>query len=191
MTDIKEIEKQMNHLEEMKKFLEIKVELKRYTHRWKDDHGETYNLYTFSIAGSDWFSAVVTDDWDGRKQLLKKLLAFVGSHYLLPYEEAKEVWGDRLWDLIRKTEYISGKKQPLLWDTDEEPTPEMIESYDEMLDECCPEIKIGNLTYRPSLALKEMDPITYRAGLFEHIDFEKQEALYEQEQEKKQKAGGN
>ena len=34
--------------------------------------------------------------------------------------------------------------------------------FDEMLDECYPVVKIGELTFYPSQILKECDPIAYR-----------------------------
>ena len=45
-------------------------------------------------------------------------------------------------------------------------------SYDEMLDDCNPEIKIGTLTYCPSQVLKDCDPIAYQIGLGEFIDMD-------------------
>lgn len=41
--------------------------------------------------------------------------------------------------------------------------------YDELLDDCYPVYKIGDLTFYPSQILKECDPIAYRCGL---SDFE-------------------
>lgn len=42
--------------------------------------------------------------------------------------------------------------------------------FDEMLDECYPDIHIGNLTYTASQALKAVDPIAYREGLADYVD---------------------
>ena len=47
---------------------------------------------------------------------------------------------------------------------------EIEEMYDNMLDECYPEIKIGYIALRPSKVLKECDPTAYRTGLYEYID---------------------
>lgn len=38
----------------------------------------------------------------------------------------------------------------------------LCERFDEMFDECHPEIKFGCLTYQPSDVLKSVDPIAYR-----------------------------
>ena len=43
--------------------------------------------------------------------------------------------------------------------------PNIEELYDEMLDDCNPMVKIGNLEYSPSRVLKEVDPIAYRCGM--------------------------
>jgi len=44
--------------------------------------------------------------------------------------------------------------------------------FDEMLDECYPVFKIGELTFYPSQILKECDPIAYRIGVSEYEDVE-------------------
>ena len=44
------------------------------------------------------------------------------------------------------------------------------EMFDEMLDECYPVVKIGELTFYPSQILKECDPIAYRIGVSEYED---------------------
>jgi hypothetical protein len=36
--------------------------------------------------------------------------------------------------------------------------------YDDMLDDCYPEVKIGYATFRTSFILKELDPIAYDCG---------------------------
>ena len=48
---------------------------------------------------------------------------------------------------------------------------EIIEAYNEMLDETNPEIVIGSLRYSPSQVLREVDPIAYRVGLSEWESF--------------------
>ena len=44
------------------------------------------------------------------------------------------------------------------------------ELFEELLDECYPEIKIGNLTFTPSYALKNLDPVAFRCGVSENLD---------------------
>ena len=44
------------------------------------------------------------------------------------------------------------------------------EMFDEMLDECYPVVKIGELTFYPSQILKNCDPIAYRISLSEYED---------------------
>lgn len=44
------------------------------------------------------------------------------------------------------------------------------EMYDEMLDECYPVMKIGELTFYPSQILKNCDPIAYQIGVREYLD---------------------
>jgi hypothetical protein len=39
------------------------------------------------------------------------------------------------------------------------------EWYDEMLDDCFPEIKVGGLMYSQSVALYRIDPIAYQTGM--------------------------
>ena len=39
------------------------------------------------------------------------------------------------------------------------------ELYDDMLDECYPEIKVGGLMYSYSIALYRLDPISYQVGM--------------------------
>jgi hypothetical protein len=39
------------------------------------------------------------------------------------------------------------------------------EWYDEMLDKCFPEIKVGGLMYAQSVALYRIDPIAYQTGM--------------------------
>jgi hypothetical protein len=47
---------------------------------------------------------------------------------------------------------------------------EIIEAYNEMLDETNPEIVIGSLIYSPSYVLREVDPIAYNVGLTDFQD---------------------
>lgn len=44
------------------------------------------------------------------------------------------------------------------------------EQYDEFLDECYEEFKIGYLTFSPSQILSECDPIAYRCGKGDYED---------------------
>lgn len=45
---------------------------------------------------------------------------------------------------------------------------ELEQRYDQMLDECYPEVQIGWGTYSASTILKECDPIAYRVGLSDY-----------------------
>lgn len=47
---------------------------------------------------------------------------------------------------------------------------ELREPYDDLLDECNPEVRIGTLAYTPSHVLKEVDPIAYDQGFAEYLD---------------------
>ena len=42
--------------------------------------------------------------------------------------------------------------------------------FDEMIDECYPEIEIGCCSWQPSRVMSELDPTAYRIGVQEHID---------------------
>ena len=44
------------------------------------------------------------------------------------------------------------------------------EMFEEMLDECCEEVTVGNCTFSPSQVLKECDPTAFRIGVSEHLD---------------------
>lgn len=55
--------------------------------------------------------------------------------------------------------------------TDFEKQLEIKESFDAMLDECYPEIKIGYSTFTASEILFNCDPVAYRIGLSEHEDY--------------------
>lgn len=39
------------------------------------------------------------------------------------------------------------------------------EWYDDMLDDCYPEVKVGGLMYSQSVALYRLDPIAYQVGM--------------------------
>jgi hypothetical protein len=45
---------------------------------------------------------------------------------------------------------------------------EIEEQYKDMLDECYPPIKFGDMEYSPSYALYNLDPIAYRVGLSDY-----------------------
>lgn len=45
----------------------------------------------------------------------------------------------------------------------------MEDFYDDLLNECYGEIKLGDLTFSPAEIIKTLDPIVYRCGL---ADFE-------------------
>jgi hypothetical protein len=55
--------------------------------------------------------------------------------------------------------------------TDFEKQLEIKESFDAMLDECYPEVKIGYSTFTASEILFNCDPVAYRIGLSEHEDY--------------------
>lgn len=44
------------------------------------------------------------------------------------------------------------------------------ELFEELLDECCPEVKIGCCTFSPSQVMKELDPIAFGMGVSENLD---------------------
>jgi hypothetical protein len=44
--------------------------------------------------------------------------------------------------------------------------------YNTMLDECYPDCNIAGYAYRTSMALREIDPTTYRCGLCDFVDSE-------------------
>lgn len=48
---------------------------------------------------------------------------------------------------------------------------EIKESFDAMLDECYPSVKIGYSTFTASDILFNCDPVAYRIGLSEHEDY--------------------
>ena len=49
---------------------------------------------------------------------------------------------------------------------------ELYGRYNEMLDECYPLVKFGELEYLPSRVLKEIDPIAYQCGFNDWVDSE-------------------
>lgn len=56
------------------------------------------------------------------------------------------------------------------------------EIYDEWLDEICEPVRIGSLEYSPSIALERVDPIAYRCGYSDFLDFLAGDVEYELEQ---------
>lgn len=63
---------------------------------------------------------------------------------------------------------------------------ENTDEYDDMLDDCNPEIKIGSMTYSPSHVLKNIDEIAYNCGMNEYNDekiSELQDEIKNKEQE--------
>ena len=54
------------------------------------------------------------------------------------------------------------------------------EMFEELLDDCYPEVKIGYLTFSPSQVMKELDPIAFKIGVDENLDSLAQDGqLYE------------
>jgi len=49
-------------------------------------------------------------------------------------------------------------------------TQDLLDMYDEMIDECNPEISIFGYTYPASQALEAVDPICYKLGFQEYLD---------------------
>lgn len=64
------------------------------------------------------------------------------------------------------TEYIDMDTHEILDDDD------MHERYDDWIDEVHGEVAIGELTFNPSRILRELDPIAYRTGFCDFIDFD-------------------
>ena len=56
------------------------------------------------------------------------------------------------------------------------------EIYDEWLDETCEPVRIGSLEYSPSIVLERVDPIAYRCGYSDFLDYLGSNAEYELEQ---------
>ena len=44
------------------------------------------------------------------------------------------------------------------------------EMFEELLDECYPEVKVGNCTFSPSRVMKELDPVCFNIGVQENLD---------------------
>ena len=44
------------------------------------------------------------------------------------------------------------------------------EMFEELLDECYPEVKVGCCTFSPSQVMKELDPICFNIGVTENLD---------------------
>ena len=102
----------------------------------------------------------------------------------------KQLFGEELEQyLAERFPHIYGKDSPET-DTDpedeeSEPMPETISEdeaysrYDEMLDECHPEVSVCGFTYSPSHALKELDPIAYRCGFSDYCsDLESEHNIF-------------
>ena len=49
---------------------------------------------------------------------------------------------------------------------------EALKQYDDMLDECYPDCKIGPYTYTISRAMKDVDQTAYRCGFDDWLDAE-------------------
>jgi hypothetical protein len=49
---------------------------------------------------------------------------------------------------------------------------ELYERYDEMLNDCYDEVKIGYSVFQPSEILRELEPVTYRVGFVDFLSFE-------------------
>ena len=54
-------------------------------------------------------------------------------------------------------------------------------AYDEWLDETCETVTIGSLEYSPSIVLERVDPIAYRCGYSDFLNFLAEDAEYELE----------
>ena len=44
------------------------------------------------------------------------------------------------------------------------------DAFEEMLDDCYEPFRIGQMEYRPSYVLKQVDPVAYHCGLTDYID---------------------
>ena len=44
------------------------------------------------------------------------------------------------------------------------------EMFEDLLDECYPEVKVGNCTFSPSQVMKELDPVCFNIGVTENLD---------------------
>lgn len=43
------------------------------------------------------------------------------------------------------------------------------EMFDELLDQCYEELRMGELSWSPSTALQRLDPVAYRCGLADYL----------------------
>jgi hypothetical protein len=67
-------------------------------------------------------------------------------------------------------------------DSGDELTDEQLhERYDDMLDEVYPDLNIAGMEFSTSNALKELDPIAYRVGFSDWVDFETGETIFEKD----------
>lgn len=66
-------------------------------------------------------------------------------------------------------EYIDTSTHEILDDDD------MHDRYDEWINDVHGNVSIGNATFSPSDILKELDPIAYRAGFSDFIDYDTQD----------------
>lgn len=53
------------------------------------------------------------------------------------------------------------------------------EAYDEMLDDCYPEVAVFSWTVSPSVAFKRIDPIAYEVGLNDWLSHLESEGMYD------------
>ena len=54
------------------------------------------------------------------------------------------------------------------------------EMFAEMLDECYPQVTVGNCTFSPSAVMAECDPVAFRIGVSENLDSLREDCqLYE------------
>jgi hypothetical protein len=57
-----------------------------------------------------------------------------------------------------------------------------VEMFEELLDECYPEVKVGCCTFSPSQVMKELDPVCFNIGVQENLDSLAEDGqLYEQD----------
>lgn len=47
---------------------------------------------------------------------------------------------------------------------------DVIDQYDDMLNECYEPVQVGGLTFDPADVIYNCDPIAYRCGLIDYID---------------------
>lgn len=100
------------------------------------------------------------------------------THVVIDIEENVIAWAKSEEEARAKASELSGKDE---WedvaethgvvDLEHFNDREIEEDHDVVLDDCCDEIKIGNLTYSPSSVLKAVDPIAYRCSIADHISY--------------------